>query len=128
MGNRTDIKISKMPQNGYLLISFIDGVEFCKYETLAEVEEKMKLWKERTFLEVHAFNKEYEWRWIVSRRKGAIEAKIEDGQEEMKFEENVLVIPEFKHVLNKIKVINYMAYDENDMLYVKGYRLAPGEE
>lgn len=137
----------KIPENGYFLIYYSDEVNFQAYsdkEILrAQIECKCS---EHTMLEAHFFDARQEYRWIISRRKGVIDKLITDKEttgdsfriidgtgkhqniNPFVFEEEVLVVPNFVPVMKKIRVINYLEYDKNDMLFVKGYRLAPGKE
>ena len=118
---------NQMPQEGYVLAYFRDGAAFEAYDSRTELDEKLNRWRERTVLEFHAFNEEKEWRWLTSRRAGSIQAILTDEGKDT-FTENVFVIPSFCHVMRTLQIINYLDYDENDMLFVKGYRLAPGKE
>lgn len=123
---------NEIPEKGYLLAYYQDGIEFCGYGSKEELRVQMEPWEERRLLEAHLFDAEKEWRFVLSRQRGEISRLMEgkDDGEEI-FTEEMLIVSDhrrFDRVMKTIRVINWLAYDENDMLYVKGYRLAPGKE
>ncbi|MGN0299445.1 MAG: hypothetical protein ACI4C1_09740 [Lachnospiraceae bacterium] len=141
----------EIPKTGYLLIYFKDGVEFQRYENEQQGQTMLAQWSHRTILEAHFFDETHEYRYVTSRRKGEITALITEQKADAnantnvnvnaewmfigkkavpmkQFVETVRVLPQFCSVMRSIRMINYLEYDENDMLYVSDYRLAPGQE
>lgn len=138
MQSTGELDYTKAPEKGYLLIYFSDGVEFQAYQG-EELKTCLDSWAARKLLEAHFFDTEKEYRWLYSRRQGVIEKVIEghptqtesvkvkfDGKEVdlYQFEEVVKVVPSLAKVMPQIRLVNYLDYNENHMLIVKGYRLA----
>lgn len=107
--------LSKAPEKGIMYALYRDKMVYQKYNSLAEVKVD-----EDRLLELHLFDKKEEYRFIKSRKK-EIKALISD--ETISYED---IYPEiiFTEDGGKVKVINYISYDENDLLMIQNYRLA----
>lgn len=104
--------LSKAPKKGIMYALYKSGMIYKEYDSLDKIDDK-------DLLELHLFDKKEEYRFIKARKK-EIEALItdetisyEDTYEEIVFLENE----------GKIKVVNYISYDENDLLMIQNYRL-----
>lgn len=121
-------KIGDAPDQGILYALYTDKVEFKKYEKSSLVKDF-----EDNLLELHLFDKETEYRYI-KRRKDAVEIIINDqnygaansGKVES-YIEKVMVQEDFKAnaegEISFVEVVNYIKYDENDLLRIDNYRL-----
>lgn len=103
--------LSKAPQKGMMYALYVDKMIYQPYNSLDEISDE-------GLLELHLFDKKEEYRFIKARKKD-IEVIIndtkiphEDTYEEVIFTEK-----------GKIKVVNYISYDENDLLTIQNYRL-----
>jgi len=157
-----DIDFKDAPKNGFIMASYISGVEFGRYEN--ETYAFKDKYPNSEVLEIHIFNKDKEFRvikvsnndFIVKLIDGKNKNGIEDeyieegmmffGQETfVKSENGVTTLKErgvkkdFYFSLTKeqhdkllrLKVRNYIEYDEDDMIYIKNYRIVglySGEE
>lgn len=119
------MNLLKAPEQGTMYAIYIGKVVYEHYtrETLlkdADLEENL--------LELHLFDKEKEYRYI-KKRKGYIETEISDETVECddKYEETIFTLkknqekPDENH--GQVKIINYIKYDENNLLTIQDYRL-----
>lgn len=123
------MNLLKAPEHGTMYAIYIGKVVYEPY-TREQLLEKENL--EVNLLELHLFDKEKEYRYI-KKRKGYIETEISDETVELddkddKYEETIFTLkknqekPDENH--GKVMVINYIKYDENDLLTIQDYRLA----
>lgn len=123
------MNLLKAPKQGTMYAIYISKVVYEPY-TREQLLEKENL--EVNLLELHLFDKEKEYRYI-KKRKGYIETEISDETVELddkddKYEETIFTLkknqekPDENH--GKVMVINYIKYDENDLLTIQDYRLA----
>lgn len=123
------MNLLKAPEYGTMYAIYIDKVLYELY-TREQLLEKENL--EVNLLELHLFDKEKEYRYI-KKRKGYIETEISDETVELndkddKYEETIFTLkknqekPDENH--GEVRVINYIKYDENDLLTIQDYRLA----
>lgn len=120
------MNLLKAPKQGTMYAIYIGKVVYEPY-TREQLLEKENL--EVNLLELHLFDKEKEYRYI-KKRKGYIETEISDKTVERddKYEEIIFTLkknqekPDENH--GQVKVINYIKYDENDLLTIQDYRLA----
>ncbi len=123
------MNLLKAPEHGTMYAIYIDKVVYEPYtrETLLKDTELKE-----NLLELHLFDKEKEYRYI-KKRKGYIETEISDETVELddkddKYEETIFTLkknqekPDENH--GEVRVINYIKYDENDLLTIQDYRLA----
>lgn len=123
------MNLLKAPKQGTMYAIYIGKVVYEPY-TREQLLEKENL--EVNLLELHLFDKEKEYRYI-KKRKGYIETEISDETVELddkddKYEETIFTLkknqekPDENH--GEVRVINYIKYDENDLLTIQDYRLA----
>ena len=119
------VSIEGAPQKGTVYATFIDKVVFQKYQSLKEIEE---LAKEDRMLELHLFDREKEYRVLKTRKKGIQTFLISDAcvHDEV-YEEEIYVsadnVDKQTNLSAKLKVVNYIQYDRNDMIHIVNYRL-----
>ena len=120
------MNLSNAPKNGILYALYVDRMEFFKYKNLEEIE---SIITEKNLLELHLFDKDMEFR-AVKTRKGAFlccEIKDDETYDDVYVEETY-VDAEEESMCQKIQVVNYLKYDENDMLHIVNYRLKEVDE
>lgn len=122
------MNLLKAPEHGTKYAIYIGKVVYEPYtreELLKDADLEVNL------LELHLFDKEKEYRYI-KKRKGYIETEISDETVELddkddKYEETIFTLkknqekPDENH--GEVRVINYIKYDENDLLTIQDYRL-----
>lgn len=119
------INYNKMPASGYVLAYFRNCIVFEEYSDTAQLENILN--DNQQLLELHAFDESKEYRLVFKDNKDALEQVIEDEAgrdtkiELVKVEESLL------SVMSTLKVVNYIDYDENGMIAINNYRLAPGK-
>jgi len=118
--------VEEMPEKGWVLAYRRGGVVFKAYDLLegGSKNELEALLKAEDLLEIHLFDAEKEWRAISSRRHGWKSVLVSDAGQTDKLEENVYLGEEFKNVGEKLRIVNYLTYDENSMIHVNNYRMA----
>ena len=123
------MNLLKAPEHGTMYAIYIGKVVYEPY-TREQLLEKDDL--EENLLELHLFDKEKEYRYI-KKRKGYIETEISDETVELddkddKYEETIFTLKKNQEKPDenngKVMVINYIKYDENDLLTIQDYRLA----
>jgi len=108
------------PQTGILYATFIDKMVCKKYTSLSEIEEYLT---EEGLLELHLFDSEKELRFLKTRNKGLQRFEITEATEYDDKYEEIMYVAEADKRPEKIAVVNYIRYDENDMLRIVNYRL-----
>lgn len=148
-----EIDFTRAPINGFIMASYVSGVEFGKYKN-NEYEFKDK-YPDEELLEMHIFNNEKEFRIVkacndnyivnlIDGKENGVENEYIDedmvffGQEEFLDSKDGITIlkergvkKEFYFDLTKeqhekilsLKVRNYIKYDEDDMIYIDNYRI-----
>lgn len=120
------MELLKAPERGMLYALYTDRMEYRPYER----EELFLRGKGLTenLLELHLFDEKKEYRFI-KKRKGELEVVVSDDGKD--YDDLYIYIEriftqkdekEKKHA-SCIEVVNYLVYDENDMLKIKNYRL-----
>lgn len=120
------------PKQGKALIYFLTRLYFGTYrlegdeleldEDIPDIQEQ----EEREILEIHLFDENAEYRKIYSQaKKGYIENLITDQtvKQDLIIVEKCFILPEYAPE-EKIGVISYLHYDENDMIELTNYRLS----
>lgn len=103
------------PEQGTMYALYTDRVVYQKYDRGDLPEEEIL--KEK-LLELHLFDEEVEYRYIKT-RKGEIEARISDEVSHGdQYTEQIFTLDG-----EKVDVINYITYDENDLMRIDNYRL-----
>lgn len=115
------MNLEKAPRKGIMYALYTDKVVYRKY---SREEFSGEDWK-KNLLELHLFNDREEYRLIFSRR-GEIENVVSDDKVlyDDIYTEKILTdgyAPEDSD--RWIKVINYLSYDENDLMVIGNYRL-----
>lgn len=118
--------LSKAPEKGIVYALFRDRVMFERY-SMEELE--MSRFEGNNLLELHLFDEDTEYRIIRTRMNGCQEMVISDeeiGFEDIYIEEILLANKDAdsrENLVDTVKVVNYIDYDENDLLRISGYRL-----
>ena len=115
------------PAKGTIYALLRTEVVFKIYENLYEVKSYME---SPQLLEVHLFDKEKEYR-KVSTRAGFKELVIMDPEEKNEnqdvYEEKIFVLSanadETEDFENQVTVVNYITYNQDDMITITNYRL-----
>lgn len=118
------MNLSKAPEQGIMYALYTDRVEYRPYKKEELSEDAIQ----KQLLELHMFDDTTEYRIIQSER-GEIENVISD--ENMPHDD---IYCEKIYTLNEnedqskeqdhcIEVVNYLTYDENDLLLIRNYRL-----
>lgn len=118
--------LSKAPEKGIVYALFRDRVMFERY-SMEELEKSR--FEGNNLLELHLFDEDTEYRIIRTRMNGCQEMVISDeeiGFEDIYIEEILLANKDAdnrENLVDTVKVVNYIDYDENDLLRISGYRL-----
>lgn len=119
------LDLSKAPCRGTVYAVFADEIVYKRYEKKEDLEEKLK---KSGLLELHLFDKNQEYRYIKARR-GEIEEIISDESvsHDDCYVEEVYVLgrnaDRQDDLGKKAGIVNYLTYDENDLLMICGYRM-----
>lgn len=115
---------AKSPSSGYLMAYTRKQVIFCKYGTIEEVDTRLNGLE---ILELHLFDDQKEYRWVVSQSARFADHYVEHvadfPEDDNTFVQKIL--PENK-VLSEteiIIVVNHINYTETGMAYIDDYRL-----
>lgn len=119
------LDISNAPAKGRLYALLRDEVKFESYEALKDIEDIVN---DEKLLELHLFDKEKEYRMIRTRMDGFVTAVIDDSQKcDDIYEETVFVlgkdVDQTENLKEKVTVVNYITYNEDDMITICNYRL-----
>ena len=118
------------PEQGIMYALYIDRDVYRTYKReQLEVEEQL----EKDLLELHLFDSTREYRYI-KKRKGDIEVCIDDTTVtyDDSYTERIYTLKEGTEILEDssgqgdrtcIEVVNYISYDENDLMNITNYRL-----
>lgn len=121
-------EIAHAPQAGTMLIYTREKVFFEQYESLQEVEERVK---EKEILEVHLFDKEKEYRALATQSKrfsGNFIDKVfraEEEDEDHIYSQEILLETrkEDRLGMKKIWVNDHITYSDTGMAVIDNYRL-----
>lgn len=115
-------KKKKAPESGMMYAIYQSRVEYKAYRSLTEVLAREKLTE--GLLELHLFDEHKEYRYI-KKRKGFISELICDDDcdnEEDVYEEQIYT-EDNEGKEGQVCVVNYMTFDEDDLLRIEKYRL-----
>ncbi len=115
------MNLEKAPEKGIMYALYTDKVVYRKYSLEEFYGED---WK-KNLLELHLFNDKEEYRLIFSRR-GEIETVVSDASVlyDDIYTEKILTDGYSPEDADRwIKVVNYLSYDENDLIEIRNYRL-----
>lgn len=107
--------LTSIPERGTLYALYRDKVKYEKYSR-------------KELLELHLFNDTREYRYIKT-RSGEIETLISDETVEHEdiYTEKIVTLGNKKEKPDKdsglVEVVNYITYDENDLMRIENYRL-----
>mgnify|MGYP004547270015 FL=1 len=118
------------PEQGIMYALYIDRVV---YRTYKREQLEMAEQLEKDLLELHLFDSTREYRYI-RKRKGDIEVCIDDTTVtyDDSYTERIYTLNEGMETLEhasgqvekgRIEVVNYITYDENDLMNITNYRL-----
>lgn len=117
------------PGQGKALIYFLTKLYYGTYrleENELELDgDILDIQEQEEVLEMHLFNENTEYRKMQSQaKKGHIETLVDDitAKPDLIITENCFLLPEYAPE-QKIGVVSYLRYDENDMLKLINYRL-----
>lgn len=126
-------KIDQAPSTGILYLSLRDQILLQRYFSMEEVKSILTSKDEDGILEIHLFDSKKEYRWLRSvKHLNGLEHVVSDGGEVISeseqrntFEENVFVEERFgkDNNIQRIAIVNYLGFDEEDSLRVVDYRL-----
>lgn len=120
------MNLLRAPEYGMMYAVYIEKVVYMPYKREILLKENDL---EKNLLELHLFDKKKEYRYIKM-RKGCIETEISDETVESDecYSEIIFVSKENQEKLDKnnrkVKVVNYIKYDKNDLMTIQDYRLA----
>ncbi|MBO4926726.1 MAG: hypothetical protein J5379_00525 [Clostridiales bacterium] len=122
---------SKAPTTGMLYLSTRRNVILRKYDDIDEEIKKLGEISNDEILEIHLFDRKTEYRLVQSAKKSeGLSTVVSDDSVKAKFGEYVVYEEEafleecfINGGVNKIIIVNYFVYDENDLLKVCNYRL-----
>lgn len=118
------IDLTKAPDRGIWYAVYTDRIEYLNYE-----KREASILADSKLLELHIFDNVKEFRVIRKRDQSLIEKVISD-EESMNmgtYEETVYVnrkgIDNASPSGEMVTVVNYIEYDDNDLLKISNYRL-----
>ena len=112
------MNLSNAPEKGILYALYVDRMDFFKYKNLEEVTASIT---ENNLLELHLFDEKKEFR-VVKTYTGKFlycEVKDDETYDDIYVEETYVE----DEICRKIEVVNYLKYDDNDLLHIVNYRL-----
>ena len=119
------MNLSQAPEQGIMYALYRNKVVYQPYirENLILQEDE-----EKNLLELHLFVTKEEYRY-VKMRKGTVETVISDAtvMHEDQYVERIVTLDsrdDMKEAYNGcVEVVNYITYDENDLMTIQNYRL-----
>ena len=116
--------LDNAPDKGIMYALYVDRVVFktyCKDELLND------LYLDDKLLELHLFDKNKEYRYINARNNSIETVVCDDVDRDDVYKEKIYVQANADEETSKdskcIEVVNYIKYDENDLLDICNYRL-----
>lgn len=118
------MELLKAPERGMLYALYTDRMEYRPYERENLLLKEKDL--QKNLLELHLFDEKKEYRFI-KKRKGELEVVVCDERKDYDdlYIEKIFTQEDEKEKNHAscIEVVNYLVYDENDLLKIKNYRL-----
>ena len=118
------MELLKAPERGMLYALYTDRMEYRPYEREDLLLKEKDL--QKNLLELHLFDEKKEYRFI-KKRKGELEVVVCDERKDYDdlYIEKIFTQEDEKEKNHAscIEVVNYLVYDENDLLKIKNYRL-----
>ncbi len=112
------MNLEKAPEKGIIYALYTDRVVFERYEK-ESLPDEMVL--QDNLLELHLFDQNREYR-IVRSKIGDIEAEICD-ELSCDCEQYIEFVFTDHENIPAVEVVNYISYDENDLMMINNYRL-----
>lgn len=123
------LNIENAPEHGTIYAVYVDRIVYESYERKEELTGYLS---EETLLEMHLFDRKKELRFLKT-RNGEIrcyEIQDDGSYDDVYVECSYLLgteIDQIGDLEQKIEVVNYIRYDENDLLHIVNYRLKEAE-
>lgn len=123
------LNIEYAPERGMIYALYVDKMIYESYENKQQLTEYLA---EEKLLEMHLFDREKELR-LLKTGSGEIKSyEIKDDKEyDDVYVESIYLlgadIDQTKDLKQKVEVVNYIRYDENDLLNIVNYRLKEAE-
>lgn len=118
------MELLKAPEHGMLYALYTDRMEYRPYERENLLLKEKDL--QKNLLELHLFDEKKEYRFI-KKRKGETEIVVSEDEQDYDdlYTERIFTQEDEKEKNHAscIEVVNYLVYDENDLLKIKNYRL-----
>lgn len=113
------MKLDRIPEQGIMYALYTDRAVFQRYRRndLPE-EEELK----SSLLELHLFDDQREYRYIKT-RKDEIETEVCDDSTLYDERYTEKIYTSGAADISCVEVINYITYDENDLMRIDNYRL-----
>ena len=116
--------LDNAPDKGTMYALYVDRVV---YKSYSKGELLNNPYLEDKLLELHLFDKDMEYRYINARNKTIETVVCDDVDHDDVYKEKIYVQANADEETSKdskcIEVVNYIKYDENDLLNICNYRL-----
>lgn len=119
------MNLLNIPEQGIMYALYVDRVVYQKYSRDKLLQNKNL---QNKLLELHLFDETKEYRYIKA-RNGEIETLISDDtvEHQDQYTERIFTLADKKENPDensgRIEVINYITYDEDDLMRIQNYRL-----
>lgn len=119
------MNLLNIPEQGIMYALYVDRVVYQKYSRDKLLQNKNL---QNKLLELHLFDETKEYRYIKA-RNGEIETVISDDtvEHQDQYTERIFALADKKENPDensgRIEVINYITYDEDDLMRIQNYRL-----
>lgn len=119
------MNLLNIPEQGIMYALYVDRVVYQKYSRDELLQNKNL---QNKLLELHLFDETKEYRYIKA-RNGEIETLINDDavEHQDQYTERIFTLADKKENPDensgRIEVINYITYDEDDLMRIQNYRL-----
>ena len=119
------MNLLNIPEQGIMYVLYVDRVVYQKYSRDKLLQNKNL---QNKLLELHLFDETKEYRYIKA-RNGEIETVISDDtvEHQDQYTERIFTLADKKENPDensgRIEVINYITYDEDDLMRIQNYRL-----
>ena len=119
------MNLLNIPEQGIMYALYVDRVVYQKYSRDKLLQNKNL---QNKLLELHLFDETKEYRYIKA-RNGEIETVISDDtvEHQDQYTERIFTLADKKENPDensgRIEVINYITYDEDDLMIIKNYTL-----
>lgn len=123
------LNIEYAPERGMIYALYVDKMIYESYENKQQLTEYLA---EEKLLEMHLFDREKELRFLKTGSGEIKSYEIKDSEEyDDVYVESIYLlgadIDQTKDLKQKVEVVNYIRYDENDLLNIVNYRLKEAE-